>query len=229
MKYFRMKENYFEQLKGNPLIITLNHDVADAIPEDRISKANKKFTVFIISFVYNGEIVLNDGNYGLKKGDSVDEYSLGYVDYEKLSEFKAGESIAIDYIKSGEYINIKSVKKVTVEEATQPKKVNNYNKSTNDSIESQVQLKEVAPILKVALEAGHNILEEPLPDLYLGNVHNIFMSLKNTMNNVSETSIDNGIEESKTPSKSERESDDVAEMHTQEVEEDKTLFDNPPF
>ena len=83
------------------------------------------------------------------------------------------------------------------------------SRSTNDSIESQVQLKEIAPVLRVASEAGLDITK-PLPEGFMSNVQTVYYNLKNVMSLIPtkphNTDLVEAIEES---SKKESEDDDL--------------------
>ena len=228
MKFFQVDEHYISQLNGEGLVLTMNKNVNECESEELTSKKGNQFTLYKIPCTYNGKKTLvskenaKGDTYELKKGDEIEEFKMFEGEYKQMAYFKAGDTVSIAFEKNGKWTNWKP-KKIDASEVlfdsteekddgsgTQPAQdtpPKSYtSRSTNDSIESQVQLKEIAPVLRVASEAGLDITK-PLPEGFISNVQTVYHNLKSVMSVVPtephSTDLVKAVEESST-----KESDD---------------------
>ena len=202
MKFFQVDQHYIDQLNGEGLVLTMNKNVNECDSEELTSKKGNQFTLYKIPCTYNGEKTLiskenaEGKTYELNKGDEIEEFKMFENEYKQMAYFKTGDTVSIAFEKNGKWTNWKP-KKIDASEVlfdsteeknddsgkqpaqdTPPKSYT--SRSTNDSIESQVQLKEIAPVLRVACEAGL-VITKPLPEGFMSNVQTVYYNLKNVM------------------------------------------------
>ena len=218
MAFLQLKK---EPHKDKPINIKLLGDWSDAVAKQN-PFGKTEYELLAVNVGNDIPTSKDVDPYKIKKGNEFD-FKMSESLFKKVKEYDKGTVLKVGMMSkdkdnpnddsviwqvkqveaNGEVENVADVKDdgsgTQPAQDTPPKSYT--SRSTNDSIESQVQLKEIAPVLRVASEAGLDITK-PLPEGFISNVQTVYHNLKSVMSVVPtqphNTGLTKALEESST-------------------------------